>query len=292
MAIFCGNLSCRISISFELRSKLFLTSPFLRNPNFIRFCTNQDSSGPVRYIPKKPTSIKESQTSLPSKNKSNEEEEEFHDFKRKMPILRKHTKIAKSANVYEDGMEDDDSESEIEPCEMDVKKSVEDAEKVAIGALAVRAMTAVELQKKLREKGFLPKVIDQVINDLQCQGFINDYLYAETFSQSRWSSSTWGPRRIKQALQRKGVSEVNVEKATKHVFESNGGDHSEESSVHGMSKVSMDHLFLQASKQWLRGQNVTHEKRKARIIRWLQYRGFSWGVVGSILKKLESQYPP
>ncbi|KAF5207024.1 regulatory protein RecX family protein [Thalictrum thalictroides] len=286
MAIFCVNFSCRISISFELRSKHFLTTPFLKNPNFISFCTNRDSSGPVRYIPKKPTSIKEPQTSLPSKNKLNEEEE-FHKFKCKMPISRKNTRIAKSANIYED-----DSDLGFEPCEMDVEKSVEDAKKIAIGALALRALTTVELQKKLREKGFVPKVIDNVISHLQCKGFVNDYLYAETFSQSRWSSSTWGPGRIKQALQRKGVSEVSVQKATKHVFESNGGDDSEEPSVQGMSKVSMDHLFLQASKQWLRGQNVPHEKRKARIIRWLQYRGFSWGVVGSVLKKLESQYPP
>ena len=31
-----------------------------------------------------------------------------------------------------------------------------------------------------------------------CRGFINDSLYAETFSRSRWSNSSWGPRRIKQ----------------------------------------------------------------------------------------------
>lgn len=30
------------------------------------------------------------------------------------------------------------------------------------------------------------------------RGLINDGLYAEMFSRSRWSSSSWGPRRIKQ----------------------------------------------------------------------------------------------
>lgn len=30
------------------------------------------------------------------------------------------------------------------------------------------------------------------------RGLINDGLYAEAFSRSRWSSSTWGPRKIKQ----------------------------------------------------------------------------------------------
>lgn len=31
-----------------------------------------------------------------------------------------------------------------------------------------------------------------------CRGLINDCLYAETYSRSRWSSSSWGPRRIRQ----------------------------------------------------------------------------------------------
>lgn len=30
------------------------------------------------------------------------------------------------------------------------------------------------------------------------RGLLNDYLYAETFSRSRWFSLSWGPSRIKQ----------------------------------------------------------------------------------------------
>lgn len=110
------------------------------------------------------------------------------------------------------------------------------------------------------------------------------------FSRSRWSSSTWGPRRIKQALIKKGVSDVDTNNAIKMVFKNDeaGG---EQESGHAISKPSLDQLFVQASKQWLKGQDVAREKRKARIIRWLQYRGFDWSVVSFILKKLESSYP-
>ena len=95
---------------------------------------------------------------------------------------------------------------------------------------------------------------------------------------------------LDQELWRKGVSKVDAENAVKLVFEQGeSGDH--ESSL-GLSKPSMDHLFIQASKQWLRGQDVPKEKRKSRIIRWLQYRGFNWGVISIILKKLDSQHPP
>ncbi|CAL5392417.1 unnamed protein product [Camellia sinensis] len=168
-----------------------------------------------------------------------------------------------------------------------VKTNKQDAEKLAIELLATRAFTAVELRKKLHGKRFPPDIIDAVIMDFQSRGLVNDCLYAETFSQSRFSSSSWGPRRIKQALFKKGVSEVDAEKAINLVFQD-----SDQESRHGLSKVSMDHLFVQASKQWLRGRDVTNETRKSRIVRWLQYRGFNWGVISSILKKLESENPP
>nr|XP_027061732.1 uncharacterized protein LOC113688194 isoform X6 [Coffea arabica] len=75
-----------------------------------------------------------------------------------------------------------------------------DVEKLAIELLATRAYTAVELRKKLLGKEFPVWVVDAVITDFQTRGFINDGLYAETFSRSRWSSSTWGPRRLKKVF--------------------------------------------------------------------------------------------
>ncbi|KAL6975144.1 hypothetical protein U1Q18_023939 [Sarracenia purpurea var. burkii] len=164
----------------------------------------------------------------------------------------------------------------------------QDADKLAIELLATRAYTAVELRKKLHGKRFPLDTIDAVIKNLQSRGLINDCLYAETFSQSRWSSSSWGPRRIKQALIKKGVSEVDVEKAIKLVFQ-DGDSGRDQKSRHGLSKASIDQLFVQASKQWARGRDVTNETRKSRIVRWLQYRGFNWDVISFILKKLESE---
>ncbi|OMO83792.1 Regulatory protein RecX [Corchorus capsularis] len=176
---------------------------------------------------------------------------------------------------------------------LQVCKETLDAEKLAIELLAVRAFTTVELRKKLLGKRFQPHIVEAVIDNFQNRGFINDGLYAEAFSRSKWSSSAWGPRRIKQALFKKGVSESDAEKALKLVFKGKVGDSEDDQELAlGLSKLSMDHLLIQASKQWLRGQDVPKEKRKARIVRWLQYRGFNWGVIGSIIKKLELEYPP
>ncbi|MED6187941.1 hypothetical protein PIB30_081291 [Stylosanthes scabra] len=171
---------------------------------------------------------------------------------------------------------------------MQIDKFINDAEESAIKFLAYRALTAVELRKKLLGKRFSPNVVEAVINKFQRSGMINDRLYAESLAQSRWSSSTWGPRRIKQVLFKKGVSQADAENAVEVVFKGNDCEEDQKPII-GLSKQSIDHLYAQASKQWSRGQNISVETRKSRIIRWLQYRGFGWNVINLILKKLEGQ---
>ncbi|XP_047063543.1 regulatory protein RecX-like [Lolium rigidum] len=167
---------------------------------------------------------------------------------------------------------------------------LQDVKKSAIELLAIRAYTVSELRKKLCGKNYSVDTVDSVIADFKSRGLLNDGYYAESFSRSRWQSSTWGPRRIKQALRQKGVPEAEVDQATRSVFQDVQGD--EEQTTHGFSKASMDHLFAQASKQWQRGGSLPLEKRRARIVRWLQYRGFNWAVTNSIIRKLEAQHPP
>ncbi|KAL6651589.1 hypothetical protein ACP70R_010514 [Stipagrostis hirtigluma subsp. patula] len=166
----------------------------------------------------------------------------------------------------------------------------QDVQKAAIELLAIRAFTVSELRKKLRSKKYPIEAIDAVLTDFKSRGLLNDGFYAESFSRSRWLSSTWGPRRIKQALRQKGVPEAEVDQATRRVFE-DGHGHANQT-AYGISEASMDHLFAQATKQWQRGQSLPLENRRARVVRWLQYRGFNWAVTNAIVRKLEAQHPP
>ncbi|KAF0891017.1 hypothetical protein E2562_005112 [Oryza meyeriana var. granulata] len=164
---------------------------------------------------------------------------------------------------------------------------VKDAEKAAVELLAGRAFTVSELRKKLCAKKFPENAVDSVIADFKSRGLLNDGYYAESFSRSRWLSSTWGPKRIKQALRQKGVSDAEVDQATRRVFQ----DGHSNQTMHGISDDSMDHLFAQAAKQWQRGRSLPLENRRARVVRWLQYRGFNWAVTNAIVRKLEAQHP-
>ncbi|XWS51694.1 hypothetical protein CRYUN_Cryun11dG0005500 [Craigia yunnanensis] len=318
MSTFGGNLGLKISSSLHFR---VLSIPWL-NGNKAIFCLKEreySSSVPVRYIPKKSLETEEPETSPHSKGlRKNESHKSSASnafgskaTNNRSSIVGKksqtHGRVFKKNVLYDDIKQDHEiMEKPIEAVvemhqvqdihgknALQVCKGMSDAEKLAIELLAVRAFTAVELRKKLLGKRFHPDIVEAVINNFQNRGLINDSLYAEAFSRSRWSSSTWGPKRIKQALVKKGISEADAGNALKLVFESQvGASNDDQESTLGLSKLSMDHLLIQASKQWLRGRDVSKETRKSRIVRWLQYRGFNWGVIGSIVKKLESQYPP
>ncbi|XP_030471237.1 uncharacterized protein LOC115689364 isoform X2 [Syzygium oleosum] len=306
MAAFPGNLSLKMAHQLQTR---VVSIPWVRKCDAIRCLGRRDlgSSVPVRYVPK-----------VPSKRNRANSHEKPETPPAKSPEMSEAQSMSNADamryRVYREGLGEETIEDAIEinddfieGIEADVDeieirqgdnsnvgsvlrggKSREDAENLAFQLLATRAYTAVAMTKKLQGKRFPPAIVEAVVNDFKSRGFINDGLYAETYSRSRWSSSCWGPRRIKQELFKKGVSKFDAEKAVKLVFEECDSSFEQESRL-GLSKVALDHLFSQASKQWLRSQGVPVDTRKSRIVRWLQYRGFNWGVINVVLRKLESQ---
>lgn len=211
-----------------------------------------------------------------------------------------HTSLASGKFVSTQGSEDfgDEADASLGAPSSNVQhKRIADIKNTAIRALAVRPLTAFQLRKKLLGKNFPSDLVKAVITELQASGMQSDYAYAEMFSQSRWSSRGWGPKRIKAALVSKGVSGAHIERALQHVFldeEGDGEDEEEEMDKEkkwGMSKSAKAHLISQATKQWLRGGNASLETRKTRMVRWLQYRGFNWDVISPILRQLQSKYP-
>ncbi|KAI4306253.1 hypothetical protein L6164_029546 [Bauhinia variegata] len=319
MASFAGNIGFKAST--QLHSRAFLL-PWVVWKSRISCSKSRDysSSGPVRYIPTTTSKVIMSETSPPVKSLEKNGRTSHPDISVSKiddgkDVQRRvlHYEDSQNLNEMHDKLLLDDSEQDCEKLEevqhvvedlriyeargcndqdsLQMDKCTIDAEESAIHSLAARALTVVELRKKLLEKRFSPDTVEAVVNNFKRRGLINDKLYAEAFSRSRWSSSSWGPRRIKQALFKKGVSQDDAKKAVELVFKGDDDNGDQKSSI-GMSKQSMDHLYLQASKQWYRSQDAPKETRKSRIIRWLQYRGFNWDVISIILKKLDSQNPP
>lgn len=57
-------------------------------------------------------------------------------------------------------------------------------------------------------------VADEVIEKLEEQGYLDDLMYAESFTRTGANVGGKGPRVIKQELKRRGIAEENIEKAS------------------------------------------------------------------------------
>jgi regulatory protein len=74
----------------------------------------------------------------------------------------------------------------------------------AMRLLAQRSYTAADLRRKLVHKKFSFEDSDATVTSLAESGLVNDKSYALSFARSKLSSGD-SPRRIRQALARKGI---------------------------------------------------------------------------------------
>jgi regulatory protein len=127
--------------------------------------------------------------------------------------------------------------------------------KKAMDFLARREYGQAELIKKLADKGYLRRVVEQVLPKLTDEGLQSDDRFAEAFVQSRISQGK-GPVRIRLDLSQRGVSDAVIEMA----LEASASD------WHGLAREVRERKFG-------RGEPADF-KAKARQMRFLQYRGF------------------
>jgi regulatory protein len=126
---------------------------------------------------------------------------------------------------------------------------------LALKCLARREHSVFELTQKLREKTEHPEFVPDVIKELIQKKYLDDARFAEVYSRSR-ANKGYGLLRIKRELKEKGISEVgNI--------------------VYGNIKEVYSRKF---------GGTPPRELReKAKQIRYLQYRGFSFDEIKKVL---------
>jgi regulatory protein len=79
--------------------------------------------------------------------------------------------------------------------------------------LSVRDRSVAELRTYLEGKRVEPELIEEVIAELERTHVLDDARYAERFTDDRRSLSGWGPERIEQDLQRRGIRPELIEPA-------------------------------------------------------------------------------
>ncbi len=156
-------------------------------------------------------------------------------------------------------------------CGMDVDKTYLDelqleSEKVAALDKAMTHLSASMKTKKqirdyLKEKGYVPAVIDYVLEKLEGYGFIDDNEYAKQYVESVGKRK--GRRLIALELQKKGVSQEDAQAAVEN--------------IEGESQTAFNIL-----QKYMRGKEETQETLY-KAFRYLIGKGFDYDTAKSAL---------
>ncbi len=135
----------------------------------------------------------------------------------------------------------------------------------ALGSLAMREHSSLELQQKLLNKNHPEGVVFALIEELQTSGLLSDERYAESYWRMR-SGKGYGPVRITQELKLKGVSERLIHSALLE------------------ADVDFDALVRSVYEKKYKGQPWTDFKEKAKRQNFLYRRGFGHDLIRQVIE--------
>ena len=138
---------------------------------------------------------------------------------------------------------------------------------VALGLLARREHSILELHHKLSRRGFTPAQVESVLERLVEQNLLNETRYAEVYAQGRVDKG-YGPLRIRRELRERGVPDAIVSA-----------------------------VLAELDEDWMPKLTQLHRKRfdavrpramaeEARQMRFLRQRGFTLEQIQALFKHL------
>ena len=140
----------------------------------------------------------------------------------------------------------------------------------ALRLLSFSPRSTDELRKRLKLKKYENSLIEEVIESLKKQGFLNDEQFAKLFANSRVYSRPSGRKNLEFELRKKGLSQELVSETLCGLQ-----DYDEK-------KIARDLVYTRFQKM----KGLTPEKKKARIFGFLKRRGFGNDAIFTVLAEL------
>jgi regulatory protein len=141
----------------------------------------------------------------------------------------------------------------------------------AIRLLSFRLRSEYELKARLKQKNYELPTIEDTLDRLKREKYLDDALYAEQLTEQRIHSHKKGRNWIKQELQHKGLRPEHITKAMEQI----------DDETEFTNAFSLIHKKYGASLS--PDSDVQNIKRKA--IALLQRRGYSSSVVSRVMRK-------
>ena len=142
---------------------------------------------------------------------------------------------------------------------------------------AVRLLTASkksskELSKRLKDKGYQPAAIEDILQSLRSQGILDDRKMADETIHWAKQAKKYGKKRISLELKKKGIAQNLIDGA-----------------LEGYSKEEERKTAYQLAEiRWNKVKHLEPQKRKKRLFDYLISRGFDFELTREIMNRLDS----
>ena len=187
-------------------------------------------------------------------------------------VFEDETKLLLNYNIFEKYKVSVDMYfSEDEILEMKYFSDSERAKSRAINYISGKLKTKYEGRLKLKENGFAEDVIDEVLDILEKEEYLNDKVYCEIFIEDKKKLNGYGKNKIKSLLIQKGIS--------KNIFEDFLNEFEYDEEFDNALKMGIKKLELLSNEE-------DNFKKKQKIINYLTYRGFGFDVINDVLKEI------
>jgi regulatory protein len=162
------------------------------------------------------------------------------------------------------------------------ENSVSDSKKKVSYAKALKKLSTYcayqersifEVMSKLEELEVNEEDAKKVFQTLQEQDFVNEKRFVESFVRGRFGLKRWGRIRIRQELKMRDISD--------HLIK-DGLDLLEPEEYH-------ETLVYLAERKWKLTNETNLYKKKAKVVRFLIFRGFESEMVWEFIKELSNK---
>lgn len=141
----------------------------------------------------------------------------------------------------------------------------------ALHLISIRPRSAAELKDRFKREGYFEETIEESLDYLQKNGYLNDELFAERFAKSKLQKKDIGEAMLRFELHKKGISKSIAENVIARIY----GETPE-----------LD-LAVKAGKKKLRTIRAADEtSKKRKLYQFLAQRGFSADVIREAMEKL------
>jgi len=151
--------------------------------------------------------------------------------------------------------------------EIQAAEAVQGAKGKALALISYRMRSVAEIRKKLADKDFPGRAIDQAVEDLLRVGLLNDRAFAEAFIRTRMIQKPSGRRLLRQELRFKGVSETDI-------------DHALDTALAEVDVAQVIADLVERRRRQLPSDPI---KARKRLTDFLLRRGFAWDGVKPVV---------